>query len=669
MCGIAGIHNLKDLKPISPDHLKQMIGLIQYRGPDETGFYLDDRTGLGHARLSIIDLSSGTQPLSNEDQTLWIVFNGEIFNYIELHKELVKRGHRFSTTSDTEVILHLYEEKGPACLDEMNGQFAFAIWDSAKNELFLARDRVGIRPVYYTRTQDRFYFASEIKAIFANGEIPREIDPAALDQVFQFWTTLPGRTPFRNIHELPPGHYLKITGGRIDIRKYWEIPFTPADSIPEQNTGELIEEIREILLDATRIRMRADVPVGCYLSGGLDSSGLASLIVQNFNRNVNTFGIRFEDEAFDEGEPQQLMAQTLGTNHEEMRVTNQRIGASFPDVIWHCERPLLRTAPVPLFLLSSLVQQHQYKVVVTGEGADEIFGGYNIFREMKVRRFWARQPESQIRPRLIGKLYPYIFKNPRLANMLQSFFARNLTQTDDPLYSHRIRWENTAKTRGFYSPDLKSRIAQCETDHEQDIIRALPESFSSWESLAQAQYLEANIFLSNYLLSSQGDRMAMAHSVEIRLPYLDYRLIERMGRVPARLKILGLNEKFLLKKIYQDILPNSIVKRSKHPYRAPVARGLLNEQASGMALEMLSMDQVKIAGLFDVNKVGTLLNKVHKSQQATETEEMALAGILSSQLLHEQFIRNFSVWSDGAGQNIEPKIFIDKRSSKLSRNN
>ena len=267
MCGIAGIVNLREPRPIHLPLVEQMVGALDHRGPDGSGIYVDDWAALGHARLSIIDLAGGSQPIHNEDKSLWIVFNGEIFNYPELRADLTGRGHRFYTSTDTEVILHLYEEKGPSCLDDLNGQFAFAIWSPVSRELFLARDRVGILPLHYTVSGDTLSFASEIKSIFASPDVPRALDPIALDQIFTFWTTLPGRTAFRNVKELPPGHYLTVRNGRLTLSKYWDLPFFPPHEQLSIPPGELRERTLELLRDAVRIRLRADVAVGCYLSG------------------------------------------------------------------------------------------------------------------------------------------------------------------------------------------------------------------------------------------------------------------------------------------------------------------------------------------------------------------------------------------------------------------
>ena len=658
MCGIAGICCLNGSSPLSLEGVMEMLSVQHHRGPDESGVYLDDRVALGHNRLSIIDLHGGTQPIHNESQTLWISYNGEVFNYIELKRDLLKSGHRFTTETDTEVILHLYEDKGPACIDDLNGQFAFAIWNSKDKELLLARDRVGIRPLYYTLHKGHLIFASEIKSIFTIDEIAREIDPIGLDQVFTFWTTLSGHTIFKNIHELPPGHYLKASNGTITIHKYWDVPFYSADQQYRWSSEELCDAMLELIMDSIRIRLRSDVPVGCYLSGGLDSSGVTALVKKDFNNRLKTFGIRFEEADFDETEYQDQMVRFLGTDHTAVEATNNRIGSSFPVVLWHCEKPLLRTSPVPLFMLSKVVRDNGYKVVLTGEGADEVFGGYNIFREAKVRKFWAAQPDSKIRPLLIGRLYPYIFKDPRFHQVIQRFFASGLDKTDDPFFSHHIRWQNMSKTKLFFSEELKEAIKDYSGYDE--LKAMLPERFGKSDCLTKAQYLEMSVFLSNYLLSSQGDRVAMAHSVEIRLPYLDYRIIDFMGRVPPMYKIFGLNEKYLLKKIYRRILPESIIRRHKHPYRAPIGQSLLSGQCYETE-RALSDSLLAQAGMFHPARVGALLKKFRSGRQPSEVDNMALAGILSSQLIFDQFVVRFP---HEAFRRSYPNLVIDRRTGR-----
>ncbi len=656
MCGITGILRINGPGEVPLGTLKRMTAVLDHRGPDEAGIYIDDFIGLGHTRLSIIDLFSGQQPMHNGDETMWIVFNGEIFNYVELKQDLLKKNYQFRTTSDTEVLLHLYEEEGENCLQYLNGQFALAIWDVKKKELFLARDRIGIRPLHYTLHDDTLLFSSEIKSIFMHDGVTREIDPISLDQIFTFWTTLPGRTAFENIKELPPGHYMKVSRGNVLIKKYWDIPFYPPEDYIDTSPMEVADRVQQILLDAVRIRLRADVPVGTYLSGGLDSSGVTSLVVKNFDNEVRTFGIRFDHDAFDEGKYQEDMVSFLQANHSEVLACNETIGSSLPDVIWHCEKPLLRTAPAPLFLLSRLVQENGLKVVLTGEGADEVFGGYNIFREAKVRKFWSKEPDSKVRPELIGKLYPYIFRNPRLKRTLQAFFSRGIEQPDDPLFSHMIRWDNTSRIKTFFSRDLKERIGQY--DGYQEVREMLPFSYGGWDCVVKTQYLEMAIFLSNYLLSSQGDRVAMAHSLEIRLPFLDPRLMEFMGHVHPKWKVFGLDEKYILKRSFQNILPRDIITRSKHPYRAPISESLLNAKTAELTLEMLSNGKLEKSGIFDPVKVEGLMKLLQGPRPASEINNMALMGIFSTQLVFKIFIEEFPsapVHSDS------PDLFVDRR--------
>ncbi|MBN2020378.1 MAG: asparagine synthase (glutamine-hydrolyzing) [Sedimentisphaerales bacterium] len=666
MCGIAGIYSLKNKGRVELDSMKSMAGLLRHRGPDEAGFYMGDGIGLAHTRLSIIDLSSGTQPIHNEDQSMWIIYNGEVFNYPELRQGLESKGHRFYTTSDTEVLLHLYEQYGLDCLEQLNGQFAFAIWDSAKRELFAARDHVGILPFYFTIVDDTLIFASEIKAIFANQNVTRRLDPLAMDQIFTFWTTLKGRTAFEGINELPPGHFLKVSNGKLEVRKYWDVPFVPRCEQLDTPTDEICENIRGLLLDAVRIRfLRADVPVGAYLSGGLDSSGITAVIVQNFDRDVTTFGIRFEESAFDEGCHQNQMAEFLKTRHSEIQATNEQIGACFADCLWHCEKPLLRTAPAPMFLLSKFVREHNLKVVLTGEGADEFFGGYDVFRETKVRKFLARFPGSRKRAALTGQLYSHIFRDrARVKQSLPMFFGKGLESLSDPLFSHLLRWENTGRIKVFFSDELKQAIGGY--DGFAETRESLPADFGQWDCVSRAQYLETVIFLSNYLLSSQGDRMAMANSLEIRPPYLDKRIIEYMSRVPARWKILGMNEKFILKKAYKGIIPDDITSRTKHPYRAPIKNSLLAGQAGVVAREMLSENAIKKAGLFDAKKVALLVRKLEKAEEGSEVDNMALAGILSSQIIYEQFIEGFST---RLARLPSVNLLVDRRTDSAARAN
>jgi len=626
-----------------------MLGTIRHRGPDQFGVYLFEGAsrcvGLGNARLSIIDLGGGQQPISNEDGTRWVVFNGEIFNYLELRETLRQQGHRFATDSDTEVIVHLYEQYGPDCVKHLNGQFALAIWDERAQSLFLARDRCGIRPLFYAERGGTLVFGSEIKALLAHPRMTAELDPVALDQIFTYWSPLAPRTAFREIRTLPPGHWLLAgSDGRIRIERYWEPSFPAAGSESNLDPEEARLQLRDLLVDATRLRLRADVPVGAYLSGGLDSSTITALIHRYTDNKLETFSIAFTDEAFDESDFQRQMAEHLGTRHHLITCSHEDIGRVFPDVIRHTETPITRTSPSPLYLLSELVRRHDFKVVLTGEGADEVLAGYNIFKEAKVRRFWARQPQSRWRPALLEKLYPYISDLPGGGGaLLKKFFGQALENTSAACYSHEIRWRNTGRARRLFSRALQAEVEKL---GRESVEASLPRAFRHFSPLARAQYLEATIFLPEYLLCSQGDRMAMAHSVEGRFPFLDHRVVEFCNRLPPRLKLCGLNEKWLLKEAVRELLPDAIWTRRKRPYRAPIHASFFpGGKPLDWVAELFSPQVVAAAGYFDPQAAAMLQKKVERSGTLSETDDMALAGVLSTQLVHRQFVAGDAAYS------------------------
>ncbi len=622
--------------------LRRMIAMVNHRGPDYSGFHMDGSVGFAHARLSILDLDGGNQPMSNEDKTIWIIFNGEIFNYVELRDDLIKKGHRFLTQSDTEVIVHLYEEKGEDCVRDLNGQWAFAIWDSNHQRLFLSRDRMGVRPLFYTHTNDGFFFGSEIKSLFAVPSVRRAIDVEALDALFTFWVTLSPRTIFSGISELSPGHSLVLERGEVRIRSYWEPDYN--SSLAVNNEEDAREQLLDLLLDATRIRLRSDVPVGAYLSGGLDSTVIAALVKKLGTTHLRTFSVAFEDKEFDESSFQNDACEFLKTEHRRIHCSSQDIGRVFPEVIWHTEKPVLRTAPAPMFLLSKLVREHGYKVVLTGEGSDEILGGYDIFKEAKIRRFWAKYPHSKIRPILLRRLYPYM-KNLQSQPdaYLRAFFNVRKDDLASPLFSHLPRWNMTSKLKMFFSKDTKEQLKHCNAMG--NLEAELPFRFRQWDSFSQSQYLEAAYLLPGYILSSQGDRMAMAHSVEGRFPFLDYRVVEFASRLSPDLKMKVLNEKYLLKEAVGALIPEVIRKRHKQPYRAPDSQSFLTGGRHNAMLdyaeELLAPCAISEAGLFDAERVGKLVAKAREGQAIGIKDNMAFVGILSAQLVVERFIKNF----------------------------
>ena len=645
MCGIAGIINFRGSEEMEPT-LRKMLGIMRYRGPDGFGIYLDSKTGLASTRLSIIDLNTGDQPIHNEDGSLWVVLNGEIFNYPELTESLLAKGHKFKTKSDTEVLVHLYEEYGTDLFRHLNGQFAFAIWDRKKSTLLLGRDRVGIRPLFYHLDKDRLVFASEIKSVFAHDSIPRRLDIQALSDIFTCWAPLGADSSFEGVRQIPPGNYATFTREGMKIHPYWKLSINALDSF-ERPLGDWMEELDELLLDAAKIRLRADVPVGAYLSGGLDSTYISSLVKNRFNNRLCTFSVSFTDGRFDEAPFQERAVSALKTQHQRVSCRQEDIGESFPRVIWHTETPILRTAPAPLFQLSALVRDSNFKVVLTGEGSDEIFAGYNIFKEDKVRRFWSKDPDSTARPALLRRLYPYVFSegNDRSQRFLQGFFKRHLTEFDLPIYSHILRWENTAQLKGFFSNGFGSEPGNI-AGFVQRFSEMLPAEFMSWHPLSRAQYTEISIFLSNYLLSSQGDRMAMGNSVEGRFPFLDHRVVEFAAKVPPRYRLNGLKEKYILKKAAKELVPSDLIDRPKQPYRAPISRCFLGGHKLDYVDELLSEECIKEYGYFDHKRVSKLISKARKSgvELLSERENMGVVGILSTQLVHHHFIANFPAY-------------------------
>ena len=640
MCGIAGIFNL-DGAPVDRVLLQDMLRMLAHRGPDDSGIHVENGVGLAHARLSILDLAGGHQPMCNEDSSLWITFNGEIFNYLELKKDLLARGHTFATRSDTEVILHLYEEKGEDCVQYLNGQWAFAIWDNQRRRLFLSRDRLGVRPLFYTQTGKTFLFGSEIKAIFANPEVSREIDFTGLDELFTYWCTIPPATLFRNVHELPPGHSMTVDAGGIATWPYWDLQFARSPAVVDPCHEEsYADQLLDLLADATKMRLRSDVPVGAYLSGGLDSTMTTALVKKVTNAKLRTFSISFDNAEFDERGFQSEAVQFLETEHEDLRCTKNQIAEVFPEVIWHTEKPVLRTAPAPLYLLSRFVRNSGFKVVVTGEGADEMLGGYDIFKEAKIRRFWESQPDSKMRPLLLRRLYPYLQNIQNQPDAYRkAFFHINVAPKLQPFFSHIPRWQLTAKLKTFFSNEVRAQISVDDTYGK--LRKELPKSYPSWNSFSQSQYLETKYLLPGYILSSQGDRMAMAHSVESRFPFLDHRVVEFASKLPTSLKMKVLNEKYLLKRCAKGLIPPSIANRHKQPYRAPEACSFFEPAARAFMDDLLSPEQIRRDGIFDAPAVTMLVNKFRKGAAIGVKDNMGLVGIISTQLLVHHFINHF----------------------------
>lgn len=636
MCGICGL--LSKTGPPDRELLLRMIDRLEHRGPDASGYYRDQSVALGHTRLSIIDAEGGAQPMGNPAGTLWVVFNGEIFNFIELRAELEALGRRFRTASDTEVILHAFEEWGLQCFSRFNGQWALALWDRAARSLTLCRDRFGIRPLYLHRGQDRLAFASEVKCLFADTTVTRAMDPAGMAECFTTWSAIAPHTVFKGVEQLEPGTALVIDRTGERVHRYWSPSFPPLGEEPEQDLHENEERLREVVVEACRLRfVRSDVPVGAYLSGGLDSAITAAVIARYTNAPLRTFSLRFDDPEFDEGKFQSRMVDELGAEHTSVVVRPRDIGAAFPDVVRHAESPLLRSAPGPLFMLSRLVHDSGLKVVVTGEGADEILAGYDIFREARLRSFWARDPHSAVRGNAVALLYPWLSRSPsQTPEFARQFFGRNL-DPKDPALSHRPRWDSTRAIMRMFTPAWQELTA---VDVAAELVGRMPSEQSRWDPLSRGQWLEMTTLLPGYILASQGDRMLMAHSVEGRFPFLDKNVAEFANQLPSRHKLFGLDEKFLLKRAFADLVPDEVRNRSKQPYRSPDASSFFGDRPIDWVAEVLSESAVRSAGVFDPGAVQGLVAKVtrRRGERMSNTDNMRTLGVITTQLIHQQFV-------------------------------
>lgn len=641
MCGVCGIVDFD--QPPDVGLVSRMMGQLRHRGPDGSGYFRDRWAVLGHTRLAIIDEAGGGQPLCNEDRSVWVTFNGEIFNYVELGEELRALGHTFATVSDTEVIVHAWEEWGEGCFSRFNGQWAVVLWDRRRRRLTMSRDRLGVRPLFYARRSNRLSFASEVKALFADPSLSRALDPIGLDQTLTYWSTIAPRTVFDGIEQLPPGHVAVFDEGGLRSSPFWTIDFPARGQEPCQDTQENAAALRERLIEAARLRfLRSDVPVGAYLSGGIDSSITAGVIARYTETPLRTFSLRFSDNEFDEGTYQKMMADRLGTEHLDVVVSTADIADIFPDVVWHAETPILRAAPAPMFLLSKLVRENGYKVVVTGEGADEVLAGYDIFREARVRQFWSRDPSSQKRLRAAELLYPWMARSPSQAPAFaRSFFGRNL-HSEDPALSHRPRWDSTSALKSLLSADMRNRMGP--GLQGEDLIAALPAGSTGWDALSRAQWLEMTTLLPGYILASQGDRMLMANSIEGRFPFLDRDVVGLANVLPSRNKLFGLDEKHLLKRAFADLIPEEILNRPKQPYRAPDASSFFFGPRSEWFAEVTSDDALRAAGVFNPAQVRGLFAKCERTSgvRMSNTDNMRVLSVVSTQLLNQQFVAQTS---------------------------
>lgn len=631
MCGIAGI--VTD-KRVDYRVLFDMVASIRHRGPDDMKFYIDGNIGFGHARLSIIDIENGIQPITNENGSVVVIFNGEIFNYLEIRGELTKENHVISNNSDSSILPHMYEQYGIKMFERLNGQFAIAIWDKTKEKLILARDRMGEKPLYYFCEKETICFASEIKAILKSGLVVPTISPTALGHVFTYWSTLNGSSVFKDIFSIPPGCYMIFESGNVAITPFFLFSYYDTYTVNNKDENYFINELETRLVNSVKRRMIADVPISFYLSGGLDSSIITSIAANIAEDSLNTFSITFEDKEFDESKYQKMMSGYLRTKHHEIKFSMAELPSIIKRVVYHTETPLLRAGAFPMYALAEFVRNNNKQVVLSGEGSDELFGGYDIFREVKVREFCNRNPDSKVRQLLYKKINNFVKDlNKQPASSLAMFYSSS--QKFSPFESHLPRWRLGAYSQQFFSEEYKTAIR--EFDAEKSVENTLlPVNLSNFTPVQRAQYIEIVVFLQNYLLSSQGDRVSMANGVECRYPFLDNEIVDFASGLPDSLKIRALNEKYILKSLAKKYVPEDIINRKKFPYRSPVnIPGLMKDE---YVRYIVGRDKLKEYGVFSPDATDKYFLSLVRKQSISEKDVMLFLGILTTQVLVEQLI-------------------------------
>ncbi|MDB3923282.1 asparagine synthase (glutamine-hydrolyzing) [Luminiphilus sp.] len=629
MCGITGYLKANP-GPDNPSLIKSMLAMIRHRGPDEMGYFINDSVALGTARLSVIDIAHGQQPLCDAAGRYWISYNGEVYNYPELRKEMIQHGVEFLTDSDTEVVLNAFILWGTASFSRLNGGFAFCIYDREQEEAWLVRDSFGKRPLFYSEYDQGLVYGSELKTFLPHPKINFELDPDALKSICSLWVPLNYASAFKNIAQVPAGSYLHYCGGTSSISQYYSLDFKPPDTIISGN--QAIEQAKELLHDAVKIRLRSDVEVGTYLSGGLDSAIVTRLAQEYNQKQVRTFSVEFEDETFDESEEQQLLCEEFGTDHSALKIGSGLIAEQFPHAIWHGEVPVFRTAFVPLFCLSKLVRETGIKVVLTGEGADESFYGYNIFKEALVRSKWGEFESPDAKLDAVAGMYPYIPQFRENAKSYVSLFERFVEQKSSPYFSHLVRFHNSQMALRLFSD--KSVLGN-------QLDELLPASFEQWGVLGRARWLEYQTLLMGYLLSTQGDRASFAHGVETRAPFMDRRVVEFATSVDSAMHLTAsMSEKNLLKQAFQSIIPERIVNRAKQPYRAPDAASFLGDNEPDYLEEICSPESLASVDFLDTKFCSKLVEKVRSAVgiEISARENQAFLLLISILWLHRFFV-------------------------------
>lgn len=631
MCGIAGIARQAPTG-VTAQVLGRMAAAIRHRGPDGYGFYSGQKVGLTHVRLGVSDVGGAGQPLTNEDGKIVVTSTCEVYNHPELRKELEARGHVFRTRCHAEVLVHGYEEWGADLLQRLDGQFAFAIYDRKREAVFVARDRFGIRPLFYAQRNGDFYFGSEIKAILATGEVDAALDQRGLDETLRFGAARPPRTAFSGIAALEPGTYGIWKDGALWLRHYYELDYPEASEEPT----DVIEQLDEIMLRSVGMRLRAEVPVGAFVSGGLNSSIAASLARSASRHPLRSFSITHAIPEYDESLLQEDTAAAVGSVHTASAIEMDTIAQSFPDVLWHAETPLLRTAPALMFHLAKVTKECGVKVAVGGDGADEIFLGNDLFKEVSVRRFCLRRPDSQVRPLLFDRIAGLCSDegtDPRASRRS----LLDAAKPGDPLFSHIPRFQST-RIDDIYTPEFKTGLGGADVIRE--LRASLPTRFFGWSPLNQASYLEMTTRLSPYVLSSQGDRMTMAHGVEGRYPFLDHRVFEFASALPTGSRLRGLKGKEVLRRWASRILPQQVELERRRRYAAPEAQCFFLPSSPSWIGDHLTTEALQRVGIFSAPAVGGLVRRCRAGVSTAHDENEALIGVLSTQLWHHQFVES-----------------------------
>ncbi|HZP01024.1 MAG TPA: asparagine synthase (glutamine-hydrolyzing) [Terriglobia bacterium] len=583
MCGICGVYNYGTRAPVDPVDLKRATDAMAHRGPDDEGLYLDGELGLGNRRLSIIDLPGGHQPLSNEDQSIWITFNGEIYNYRSLRAELISRGHAIRTSTDTETIVHLYEASGLACLDPLRGMFAFAIWDRRNRRLLLARDRIGVKPLFYRLEPGRLVFASELRALCLLSAEALEIDPQSVYDFFGFRYIPAPNTFYRGVHKLLPGHYLVADAGGVRTAPYWDVPPEEESATPEE---ELAQQVVEHLREAVRLRLIADVPLGVFLSGGTDSSAVVALMAELGARPLRTFSVGFEERGFSELPYARRIAQRFSTEHHELMVGPRHVSEELPRLVAFRDEPIAEPTDVALYLVSRLAGG-TVKVVLAGEGGDELFAGYPKYAADRLAGIISALPQEVTRA--LVSLLPYRQRRVRLA--LEALSLPDEAERAATWFASFSREEREA----LFSKDF---LSQVDPGHPAQVIGQCLEKVRDRSPLKRMLYADLKIWLPDNLLL-RGDQMTMAASIEERVPFLDHKLVELAARIPSRMLTRGFRTKVLLRQALKPYVPEEVLRRRKVGFTLPIG-AWFRKSLKSMVADLVLSREAQARGYFDV---------------------------------------------------------------------